>query len=139
MTSGSYELLKTRLLTLLVIASNVAGNLSLSHGMREVGALTSFSPLPYLHAILNPWVGGGVVMLAFWMFSDLVLLSRADLSYVLPVTSMAYVLIALLGHFVLHEAVSIARWTGIVVISAGVILVGETNPRTAPEEGDEEE
>jgi uncharacterized membrane protein len=139
MMSGSYELLKTRLLTLLVIASNVTGNLSLSHGMREVGALTAVSPLPYLHAILNPWVAGGVAVLAFWMFSDLVLLSRADLSYVLPVTSMAYVIIAVLGHFVLHESVSAVRWVGIVVVTIGVILVGETNPRTAPEAGDEEE
>lgn len=139
MTPPRYRLWKTRLLTILVIASNVAGNLSLSHGMKQVGALTALSPLPYLHAILNPWVGGGVLVLAFWMFSDLVLLSRADLSYVLPVTSMAYVLIALLGHFVLHEAVPLERWIGIVVITIGVILVGETNPRTAPEEGDEEE
>jgi uncharacterized membrane protein len=139
MTSGPYELLKTRLLTLLVIASNVAGNLFLSHGMREVGALTAFSPLPYLQAILNPWVSGGVAVLAFWMFTELVLLSRADLSYVLPVTSLAYGLIALLGHFVLHESVSAVRWAGIMAITAGVILVGETNPRTAPESGDEEE
>jgi drug/metabolite transporter (DMT)-like permease len=65
------------------------------------------------------------------------LLSWADLSYVLPVTSMAYVLVALVGRFVLHEAVSMAHWSGILLIMIGVALVGSTNPNSAgkPSEG----
>jgi uncharacterized membrane protein len=58
------------------------------------------------------------------------MLSWADLSYVLPVTSVAYVLVALVGRFVLHEQVSLARWAGITLIMVGVTLVGHTAPRT---------
>ncbi len=130
--------LKTRELTLVVVVSQVIGNVALSYGMREVGSVVSFSPLPYLHAILNPWVAVGVLVLALWMLSDLALLSRADLSYVLPVTAISYVLIAVVGHFLLGERVTVLRWVGIVVITLGVMLVGKTPTRTVPDVLEEE-
>jgi uncharacterized membrane protein len=130
---SSPEAFKTRVLTLIVIVTNVAGNILLSRGMHHIGSVVGFSPLPYLHAILNPYVAAGVVILTLWMISDLALLSLADLSFVLPVTASAYVLIAILGHFVLDERVSLVRWIGIVVITLGVMLVGETPSRTTPE------
>ena len=59
------------------------------------------------------------------------LLSWADLSYVLPVTSVGYVLVALVGRFFLNEQISAQRWAGIVLIMAGVALVsgGRTTNR----------
>jgi len=127
---------KTRILVLLVIASNVLGNVSLSQGMHQVGRIISASPLDYLRAFANPWTLVGICVLAIWMLSDLALLSRADLSFVLPVTASAYVLVALGGHFLLHDHISWERWTGIVLITAGVVLAEETPARTtkgAPE------
>jgi bacterial/archaeal transporter family protein len=121
---------KTQLLTLIVISSNVVGNVTLSHGMRQVGKIVSASPLDYARAFANPWTIAGVLVLALWMITDLALLSRADLSFVLPVTASAYVLIALAGHFLLHERISVQRWFAIAVITLGVILAEETPPRT---------
>jgi transporter family protein len=120
----------TRILVLLVIATNVLGNVSLSHGMQQVGRIISASPLDYLRAFANPWTLLGICVLAIWMLSDLALLSRADLSFVLPVTASAYVLVALGGHFLLHDHISGERWLGIVLITGGVILAEETPPRT---------
>jgi uncharacterized membrane protein len=131
-------LLKTRELTLTVILTQVLGNIALSRGMHHMGSVVGFSPLPYLHAILNPWVAAGIVILALWMIADLALLSRADLSYVLPVTAAAYVLIAVVGHFVLAERISGIRWIGIVIITLGVMLVGRTPTRTVPDVLEEE-
>jgi len=127
---------KTRILVLLVIASNVLGNVSLSQGMHQVGRIISASPLDYLRAFANPWTLVGICVLAIWMLSDLALLNRADLSFVLPVTASAYVLVALGGHFLLHDHIRWKRWTGIVLITAGVVLAEETPARTtkgAPE------
>jgi len=121
---------KTQLLTLIVISSNVVGNVTLSHGMRQVGKIVSASPLDYARAFANPWTIAGVLVLALWMITDLALLSRADLSFVLPVTASAYVLIALAGHFLLHERISVQRWFAIAVITLGVVLAEETPPRT---------
>ncbi len=121
-------------LIVLVVISNVIGNVSLSHGMRQTGAIVSASPLDYLRAFANLWTVAGVVVLAIWMVSNLALLSRADLSFVLPVTASGYVLIALAGHFGLGERISAVRWIAIVAISFGVILAEETPSRTTPQQ-----
>lgn len=123
---------KTRLLTAYVVLANVVGNLMLGHGMRTAG-LRGFAISSYLHAFANVFVIAGVCVLTSWMIANLALLSRADLSYVLPVTSSAYVVVALLGHFVLGEHISPGRWAGILVITVGVTVVGGTAPRTTPE------
>jgi len=124
--------LKTRTVVALLVASNVLGNFTLSRGLHEVGRLVSFSPWPYIHAFVNPLVVLGVLLLIVWLISQLSLLSRVDLSYVLPVTSVSYVLTALMGEFLLHERVSTERWIGIGMIGLGVSLVVRTVPRTAP-------
>lgn len=121
---------KTQILVLVVIVTNVLGNVSLSRGMHQVGRIVSASPLAYLRAFANPWTILGICVLVVWMLTDLALLSRADLSFVLPVTASAYVLVALGGHFILHDHISLARWTGIALITLGVILAEETPDRT---------
>jgi drug/metabolite transporter (DMT)-like permease len=132
-TETSAGLLKTRELTIAVVVFQVIGNVALSRGVHPMGSLVSLSPWPYLRALVNPWVVGGVLILAFWMLSNLTLLSRADLSYVLPVTSVSYILIAILGHFLLHERVQLVRWVGTVMITLGVAIVGGTPTRTTPD------
>jgi bacterial/archaeal transporter family protein len=124
------EVQKTRILVLLVIATNVLGNVALSRGMHQVGRIISASPFDYLKAFANPWTLLGICILVIWILTDLALLSRADLSFVLPVTASAYVLVALSGHFLLHDRVSWERWIGILLITGGVILAEETPART---------
>ena len=65
-----------------------------------------------------------------WMASRLALLSWADLSYVVPVTSFSYVLSALVAEVWLGEHVLPLRWAGIAVITLGVALVALTYPET---------
>jgi drug/metabolite transporter (DMT)-like permease len=122
-----------RALTVAVIALNVSGNYFLDVGMRSVGVIISFSPLDYSRAFANVWVLLGMALLAAWLITQLSLLSWADLTYVLPITSLSYVLTALLGAVSLHERVSTTRWAGVALIFTGVLIVGRTKPRTAPE------
>ncbi len=124
---------KTHVLTAVVVLTSVTGNICMSHGMHEVGRIVSVSPADYLRALLNPWVLAGASTLAVWMISELALLSRADLTFVLPVTASAYVLIAIAGHFFLGDQISWQRWLGIVVISVGVFLAEETPSLTSVE------
>ena len=124
--------LRTPTVIVLLVVSNVLGNFTLSRGLHQVGRLVSFSPWPYIHAFLNPLVGVGVLLLMVWLISQLSLLSRVDLSYALPATSVSYVLTALMAEFLLHERVSTERWIGIGLIGLGVSLVARTVPRTAP-------
>jgi uncharacterized membrane protein len=114
-----------------VIILNVVGNVLLRVGMTSVGEIVSISPLAYLKAFANLWIISGVITLTCWMLAQLSLLSWADLTYVLPVTSVSYVLIGLIGVFVLHERMTAAHWIGIALILAGIIVVGRTKPRTS--------
>jgi drug/metabolite transporter (DMT)-like permease len=109
---------------------NVGGNYSLSVGMRQIGATLSLSPAAYLPAFTNLWILLGICLLAAWLIAQLSLLSRADLSYVLPITASAYVLTTLLGALTLHEHVSFTHWVGVGLIFTGVMVVGRTHPRT---------
>ncbi len=68
------------------------------------------------------FLGGMALLIAFFILF-LTLLSKLDLSYVLPVTSLGYVITALLGALLLGETVSALRWTGIAAIAIGVYLV----------------
>ena len=119
--------LKSWICAVVVIFSNVFGNFFLKRGMPP----QLEAPLDYITVLFRPPVALGVVLLILWLMSRMALLSWADLSYVLPVTSMGYVLVALVGRVLLHEQITARRWTGITLIMAGVALVsGGTAPQT---------
>jgi uncharacterized membrane protein len=123
-------IVKTIVASVVVVATNVVGNYALSRGMHQVGEIESWSPMPYIHAFAHPWVAVGVVFMLAWLVSRLALLSWADLSYVVPVTSFSYVLSALAAQAYLGEHVKPLRWAGIAVITLGVALVALTYPET---------
>jgi drug/metabolite transporter (DMT)-like permease len=110
---------KTLLCATVVVVSNVAGNFFMKSGMPSNLA----SPLDYITALFRPAVALGVALLVLWMLSRMTLLSWADLSYVLPVTSIGYVLVAIAGRIFLNEKITATRWSGIALIVAGVALV----------------
>src|SRR5215469_11087113 len=87
----------------LFIALKAAGNLSLAWGMKHFPQTMSASPLPYLRAMLNPFVAGGIAALIVALLTRMALFSLADLSFVLPVTAVGYILAAILGKTFLHE------------------------------------
>ena len=126
---------KTAIVSVVVIASNVFGSYCLTRGLRSVGVITSWSPLPYIYAFRNPWVSVGVVFMIAWLVSRLALLSWADLSYVLPVTAFSYVLTAIIGAVYFNERVTHLHWIGISLITLGVALVALTPPETLEENG----
>ena len=118
--------LKTWLFAAIVVLSNSFGNFFIARGMRLLPELAS--PRSLIQAIFTPLVGLGIVLLILWLLSRMMLLSWADLSYVLPVTSLGYVLSALLGRLFLNEQVSWFRWGGTLLIVGGTILVGAGMP-----------
>lgn len=122
--------LKTRLFTTIVVLANVLGNSLMSYGVRRHGGALGSSVFEYLQVMFNPYVAAGICLLIVWMLARMALLSWADLSYVLPVTSIGYVLTAVMGRVFLGEQVSARRWLGTVLIMAGTALVGSTAVRT---------
>jgi drug/metabolite transporter (DMT)-like permease len=122
--------LKTWVFTVIVVFSNPFGDFFLKRGLPDSAHLST--PLDYIAALFQPLVALGVVLLIIWQLSRMTLLSWADLSYVLPVTSVGYVVVALIGKVLLREEITGRRWAGIVLIMAGVALVGGGAPSTVP-------
>jgi len=118
---------KTRVFAGVVILSNALGNFAMARGMR--GRTTS-SALDYIVIIFTPWVMLGISLLILWLLSRMALLSWADLSYVLPVTSLGYVASAIMGRFFLDEKITPERWVGTLLIVAGTVLVGLGAPHS---------
>ena len=130
MTSQTARLrVKTWICVVVVVLSNAFGDFFMKRGLPESARLAT--PLDYVTMLFQPWVALGVGLLILWQLSRMALLSWADLSYVLPVTSVGYVVVALIGKFLLNEAITPRRWAGIVLIMAGVALVSVGSPSTA--------
>ena len=126
--------LKTFLLALAVVLLSAVGNLLLAWGMKHLPETMGLDPLGYVRAILNPVVALGIALLTLWMLTRMTLMSWADLSVVLPITSFGYVAAAILGKLCLGEVITARGWLGISFIFAGSLLVGATvqHPHTSP-------
>ncbi len=100
-----------------------SGDAMLSHGMKQAGSISIHHLPDVILALRNPWVAIGILLLLAFFATYTAALSWADLTYVLPATSLGYVLLALVAKFLLHEQVSPLRWMGIALITAGVGFV----------------
>ena len=126
--------LKTYVLIMLVIIFAPLGNVLLSKGMKNVGAVTLQSPAGLGHLFLqvfsSPFIWLGIGFLLLFFVAYLLVLSWADYSFVQPASATSYGVVAILGHFALKEPISATRWIGVLVICLGVLVVGNTHPRT---------
>jgi len=121
---------KIPLFAAIVIFTNAFGNFFIARGMRALPSVGTAADL--IVAIFTPWVGLGIALLITWLLSRMMFLSFADLSYVLPLTSLGYVLSAVLGHFFLDEKITTQRWLGTGLIMMGTMLVGTGSTESAP-------
>jgi drug/metabolite transporter (DMT)-like permease len=82
------------------------------------------------HALFNPYVDVGILLLIGFFASYTTALSWADLTFVMPATAFGYVVIALMGRFWLREQLSLSRWAGIALIVCAVGFVAGGPSRT---------
>jgi drug/metabolite transporter (DMT)-like permease len=126
------EAFRTYRLLILTLLLRPVGNLSLAWGMRHFAKVLSINPLPYVEAMLSPFVALGIITLILAQLTRMALLSLADLSFVLPATASGYIFSAMLGRVFLSEHVSSEQWFGTLLIVAGIGLVGSTPVRSSP-------
>jgi drug/metabolite transporter (DMT)-like permease len=103
-----------------VVIFGSLGDVCLKHGMAAFPEITLANWTILFHAIFNPKVAIGIGLLIAFFACYLSSLSFADLTYVLPATSVGYIGMALLARFFLHEQISPMRWAGILLIALGV-------------------
>jgi drug/metabolite transporter (DMT)-like permease len=112
---------------LLIIGAGTGGELCVAKAMKAVGEVKDFRPSALLRLIPRvlrvPWMWAGVGLMATAFFSLLAVLSRENVSLVVPVTALSYGAGALGGKFFLGENVTPRRWAGVFLVCAGVALV----------------
>ncbi len=111
----------------IVIVGAVFGDLLKAHAMRRQGPPDSFrGTVLARHALLalrNFWFLLSLLAYAASFFGFMALLSIRDVSFAVPATALSYALETLLARMVLHEQVSVQRWTGACLVIAGVWLI----------------
>lgn len=139
--------MKTAVVLILGIVTQVAGDVCLTKGMKSLASLDaaggglsgSLSQAAHLalQATQSPGILAGTLLLivAFALMSAA--LSWADLSFVLPATSFGYVLNVAAAYYFLNESVSATRWIGAVIITLGVLFVSRSGHRTIQPQGEE--
>ena len=139
----------TILIMFIAVMAVTGGDLIMSYVMKRMG------PLQILH--LGPWWRGesrfgevwnelcNLIWIVFsqplvWLAIALMLtflvlwmiaLSWSDLTFVMPLTAMTYVINAVLVGPVLHEQLSPFRWLGTLLIAFGVALVSADVDKSA--------
>lgn len=98
-----------------------------SKGMKQVGEISTLHPRKLLgvgrRMVKNRLLVLGFVLQASTFFMFLTVLSWADLSFVVPMAAIGYVISLLGAKFFLKEQVSKERWLGTLLIGTGVVMV----------------
>lgn len=118
---------KTMLLMTVAVVAVTLGDIWMSQTMKGLGEIriSSLSDLISVAvrvlSIPKFWLAVSCMATFFFIWTSI--LSYADLTFVLPLTALTYVLNALLAPWMLQEVVTPTRWAGVFLISAGVALV----------------
>lgn len=122
----------TALLIALVVLGGSAGDVFITKGMKELGEISTLNAGHLLRvfgqAITNRHFLIGLLCMAVSYFSFLGALRLADLSLVLPATSVSFVITTFAARFFLKEKISPIRWAGILLVCLGVTLISIPQP-----------
>jgi len=127
------------MIRILVAMSVAAGSAALGvifirRGMQQLGSLENYAPWALIsyfwHALCNPYVLVGTALNAVFYFLYLASLSWTEVTVVLPMTAIEYVMAAVLAIAILKENVPPLRWVGIALVIFGVILIARSGGET---------
>src|SRR5258705_8889057 len=117
----------TAVLIALVVLGGSAGDVFITKGMKKLGEISTLKVGRLLaifgRAITNRYFLIGVLFMAVSYFSFLGALRLADLSLVLPATSISFVITTIGARLFLNETISPMRWAGILLVGIGVALI----------------
>jgi multidrug transporter EmrE-like cation transporter len=115
---GYIYILATVLLT-------VYGQIILKWRIRFKGALpaTAIGKFHYFfYLLIDPWVMSGLFAAFIAGLCWMAALTKFEVSYAYPFTSLGFVLVLILGAFLFGEAVTVTKVAGIILIIAGILV-----------------
>ena len=129
----------TKLLLILFVGLcfETMGVVSLSQGLKRLEGPKNYSAAEIARmvgrAVTNRQIIVGVAFEAVFFICLLVMMSRADVSFVWPLTALTFVFSTIAARFYLHEEIDGLRWAGVILIVAGAGLITFTEKRKEAE------
>jgi len=118
----------TKILLILLISAIIesAGVAILSGGLKQIRGAETIS-VPEIARVLKDGCTNGKIILgvaleAVFFGFLLYMLSRNDVSFIWPLTSLGFIVTTLAAKFLLDEKVSGIRWAGVTLIALGAFL-----------------
>jgi hypothetical protein len=105
----------SKLIAILLVALvlEAIGVVFLNHGLKQIGEVPRISVSEVAKVIqrgvTNPNILLGVFFEALFFGGLLILMSKGDVSFIWPLTSLGFVLTTLAAKFILHEQVTLMR------------------------------
>ena len=117
----------TAVMIAIVVLGGSAGDVFITKGMKQIGEISTMHlgklARVALRVLTNVNFLIGIFFMACSFFAFLAVLSWADLSFVLPATSLSFVITTIGAKFVLNEEISRLRLAGTVLVCLGVALI----------------
>ena len=117
----------TALMIAIVVLGGSAGDVFITKGMKQIGEISTVHPRKLvsiaMKVLTNKNFMVGILFMACSFFAFLAVLSWADLSFVLPATSLSFVITTVGAKFILKEQISRIRLAGTLLVCVGVALI----------------
>jgi drug/metabolite transporter (DMT)-like permease len=117
----------TALMIAIVVLGGSAGDVFVTKGMKQIGEISTVRPRRLasiaIRVLANKNFLTGIFFMACSFFAFLAVLSWADLSFVLPATSLSFVITTFGAKFILKEKISRVRLAGTLLVCLGVALI----------------
>jgi len=117
-----------KILLILLIAAIIesVGVAVLSGGLKQIRGAREITVSEVARVLKDGCTNGkvilGVALEAVFFGFLLYLLSRNDVSFIWPLTSLGFIVTTLAAKFILDEKVSGVRWAGVMLIALGAFL-----------------
>jgi len=132
-------MIKLLLILLIGLAFESTGVVLLKKGMSDIGGMGKVSVQEVVRVVkagaTDTRILLGVFFEALFFACLLLLMSRADISFLWPMTGLSFVFATFAAMIFLGERVSGVRWAGVVLIVVGAALISYSEHSTRQHSG----
>ena len=119
--------MKTAIMLAIIVLSGALGDVFIAKGLKQVGEIATLRPRELVlvgkKIIGNVSLLIGMLCMVAGFFAFLAVLSWADLSFIIPATSLSFVIATLGAKWILKESIDRLRWLGIWLVGLGMAFI----------------
>ncbi|HEX9047540.1 MAG TPA: EamA family transporter [Verrucomicrobiae bacterium] len=129
-------MLKLLSILLFGLVCESVGVVLLKKGIGQIGGASSYTVAEILRVLkagaMNPQILLGIFFEAVFFACLVILMGKADISFLWPLTALSFVFATFAAIWFLGESVSPIRWVGVVLIMAGAACISYSEHAKTP-------